>query len=245
MTDQARRDEIEANLAAILDRIASAAAAAGRHPGSITLVVVTKTFPVEDIRLLADLGVRDIGENRHPEAADKATALSDIDLRWHFVGQVQSNKAARIASYADVVHSIDSSRVVRRLGMGAEADGRLVTCLVQVSLDPQSRGGSPGAESVGPGRGGAAPDHAAEVADAVASTPGLRLGGVMGVAPQGEPPARAFARLGEVARQIRGRHPSATMMSAGMSGDFPDAIEAGATHVRVGSAVLGSRPRLR
>ncbi|MEJ7629699.1 MAG: YggS family pyridoxal phosphate-dependent enzyme [Nocardioidaceae bacterium] len=236
MNEQPRREEIAAGLRTVRDRIAAAAQRVGRHPRDVTLVVVTKTFPASDIRLLAGLGVRDVGENRHPEAGEKAAALGDLDLCWHFVGHVQSNKAAKVASYADVVHSVDSVRLAHRLGAGAEATGRVVTCLVQVSLDPPS---------TGKGRGGAARGAAQDVAAAVAATRGLQLGGVMGIAPQGEPPTGAFARLAEIAAQIRGLHPSATMVSAGMSGDLAQAVGAGATHVRVGSAVLGPRPPLR
>jgi pyridoxal phosphate enzyme (YggS family) len=227
---------IDANLREVQDQIGQAASSAGRDPGEVTLVVVTKTFPTSDIRLLRELGVRHVGENRHPEAAGKAAELADLDLVWHFVGQLQSNKAARIASYADVVHSVDSLRAARRLGVGAHSSGRVVTCLVQVSLDP------PGADA---GRAGVAESELAVLADAVEATDGLRLGGVMGVAPPGQPAAEAFARLAELGRQIRLEHPGATAMSAGMSGDFPQAIRAGATHVRVGSAILGSRPPLR
>jgi len=235
MTVPSRRDEIASGLQAVRHQIATAATAAGRDPAQVTLVVVTKTFPTSDIRLLSELGVRDIAENRHAEAAEKAAELADLGLVWHFVGQVQSNKAARIASYAEVVHSVDSVRLAHRLGAGAEHHGRTVTCLVQISLDRPSAGA---------GRGGAAPADVPAVVEAVATTGGLRLGGVMALAPLGEPPANSFARLAEIAREIRGDHPSATMLSAGMSEDFPAAVEAGATHVRVGSAVLGSRPPL-
>jgi pyridoxal phosphate enzyme (YggS family) len=236
MTPSGRRDEISAGLTAVRERIAKAAAAVGRDPGEITLVVVTKTFPTSDLRLLADLGVRDLAENRHQDAAEKAAELAELDLVWHFVGQVQSNKAARIASYADVVHSVDSIRVAHRLGNGAVERGRTVTALVQVNLDSASQS---------QGRGGVEPGDVLALAQAVASTEGLRLGGVMTVAPPGEPASDAFARLAEIARETRRTHPSATMVSAGMSEDFPEAVRAGATHVRVGSAVLGRRPPLR
>ncbi len=236
MTPLMRREEIAVGLRTVRGQIELAASHAGRDPAEVTLVVVTKTFPASDIRLLVELGVRDIAENRHPEAVAKAAELTGLDVSWHFVGQVQSNKAGRIAAYADVVHSADSSRVVHRLGAGAVQHDRTITCLVQVSLDLA-------AETMG--RGGAAPDTVSGLAQVVAATEGLRFGGVMAVAPRGGDASRAFRRLARIAADLRHEHPAATMISAGMSGDFADAVRAGATHVRVGSAVLGRRAALR
>jgi pyridoxal phosphate enzyme (YggS family) len=235
VSESARRAELAANLAAVSQRIAHAARGARRDPDGVRLIVVTKTFPASDLRLLCDLGVRDVGENRHPEAGDKAAALSDLPLVWHFVGQIQSNKAAHIAAYADVVHSVDSAKLVRRLGTAAQAAGRVLTCLVQVSLD------EPGA---GEGRAGVAVAEIPAIADAIAAADGLALGGLMGVAPLGQPPEPAFDRLATAWVEMRRDHPEASMLSAGMSNDFEAAIRAGATHVRVGSAVMGARPRL-
>ena len=187
MAEGTRGEELASNLRRVQEQIADVAVEAGRRPADVTLVVVTKTFPASDIRLLHGLGVRDIGENRHPEAAEKAADLVGLGLVWHFIGQVQSNKAARIASYADVVHSVDSVRVVTRLATGALDREREVACLVQVSLDPP--GGSVG-------RGGVTGSAVEDIADAVDAAEGLRLGGVMGVAPPGGtgrgrlPPAR-------------------------------------------------------
>lgn len=231
MTDvsTARRDEVAAGLARVERRIAEACAAAGRAREEVTLVAVTKTYPASDIRVLSGLGVRDVGENRDQEAAAKARDCADLPVRWHFVGQLQTNKARSVASYADVIHSVDRPRLAAALGRGAEAAGRLVTCLVQVALDDD------------PGRGGVTPDGVPAVADAVAEQDGLVLGGVMAVAPLGASPAPAFARLREVAEALRATHPGASMISAGMSGDLAEAIEHGATHVRVGTALLGRR----
>jgi pyridoxal phosphate enzyme (YggS family) len=214
-----------------------AAASISRRSGSgVTLVVVTKTWPVSDLRILYDLGVRDFGENRHQEAAEKATILADLDLRWHFIGQVQSNKARRIAQYADAVHSVDSVRVARHLDSGAHGGSRAVDCFIQVSLYPAEASS---------GRGGAAPEMVPAVADFIAGCDLLRLAGVMGVAPRSEEPAAAYDRLAAVSHQLRLGHPAARGISAGMSDDFEAAVRAGATHVRVGSAVLGRRPPLR
>jgi pyridoxal phosphate enzyme (YggS family) len=230
-----RRDEIARNLDQVRERIASACGSAGRDPGEITLTVVTKYFPASDVRLLAGLGVTDVGENRHQEAEAKIAECADLPLRWHFIGHLQSNKAAAVAAYADVVESVDRVKLVGGLQKGAHERGGRLDCLVQVSLD---------ADGGGSGRSGAAPADVVAVAEAIAASGALRLRGVMGVAPLGEDPAPAFATLVEVAEQVRLVDPAATWVSAGMSGDLEAAIEAGATHVRIGSAVLGARPPL-
>jgi pyridoxal phosphate enzyme (YggS family) len=235
MAESRRRAQIAQGLARVREQIRAAATAAGRAAEQVTLVVVTKTFPASDLALLSELGVRDVGENRHPEAEHKAAALDGAGLTWHFVGQVQSNKAARIARYADVVHSIDSLRLVQRLDTGAHRAGRVVDCLIQVSLDPPE--GSAG-------RGGVSAAELAAVAEAVEAAGSLRLRGVMGVAPLGGDAASAYERLAGISATLRATHPRADLISAGMSGDFETAISAGATHVRVGSAILGQRPPL-
>ncbi len=229
----ARREELASRLAELEERVAAACAAAGRPRTDVCVVVVTKTFPAQDVRLLAGLGVADVGENRDQEARDKAAACADLPLRWHFVGQLQTNKARSVASYADWVHSVDRARLVRALSEAAQQHGRTVRCLVQVALDDQ------------PGRGGVPAGEAPALADAVAAAPGLELGGVMAVAPMGVDPAAAFARLAEAALVVRATHPDARAVSAGMSGDLEAAVAAGATHLRIGTAVLGSRPPLR
>jgi pyridoxal phosphate enzyme (YggS family) len=231
----ARRAQLTANLETVRGRISDACRAAGRGADDVALVVVTKFFPESDVRLLADLGVTDIGENRHQEASAKAAACADLGLSWHFIGSIQSNKAAAIAAYADVVESVDRLKLVHALDRGAREHGRTVDCLVQVSLDP------PTAQA----RGGASVEDVHAIADAIAGAEALRLRGVMAVAPLGEPPLPAFERLAEVAAGLRGVHPEATVVSAGMSGDLEEAIRCGATHVRVGSAVLGPRPPIK
>jgi pyridoxal phosphate enzyme (YggS family) len=232
----ARRAELATRLAALRERIGTACVAAGRSPEEITLIAVTKTYPVSDIALLADLGVRDIGENRDQEAAPKAAraAALGLPITWHFVGQLQTNKAASVARYASVVHSVDRLRLATALGSRARAAGTTITCLVQVSLDFR------------PGRGGAAPADVPAVADAIAAQANLVLGGVMAIVPLGVPAGPAFERLHEIASRLRAGHPRATMISAGMSGDLEEAIGAGATHLRIGTALLGGRePFLR
>jgi pyridoxal phosphate enzyme (YggS family) len=229
-----RRDELAANLAATRARIADACAAAGRAVEDVVLIAVTKTWPADDIRLLAELGVRDIGENRDQEAREKHASCADLGLRWHFVGQLQRNKVNSVASYADVVHSIDRTALVSPLGRAATRSDRTITGIVQVSLDPTPT----------TGRGGAGPDDVGPLADAIASTAGLVLGGVMAVAPADGDPGAAFARLADIAAAVRRSHPGATTLSAGMTGDLEAAIQNGATHVRVGTALLGRRTLL-
>jgi pyridoxal phosphate enzyme (YggS family) len=232
-----REDEIGSGLGRVRDRITTAALEVGRDPGEITLIVVTKFFPASDVRILAGLGVSDVGENRHQEAEAKVAELRDVPVTWHFIGSIQSNKAAAVAQYADVVHSVDRTKLLNGLTRGAHQRGSELplTCLVQVDLDPAPT----------PGRGGVSPADLEALADAVDAAEGLRLGGLMAVAPLGTDPADAFSRLADLALDVRRRHPDARWLSAGMSGDLEQAVKAGATHVRVGSAVLGERPSNR
>lgn len=224
-----REEEIAAGLAEVEGRIGAACLAAGRERGEVTLVAVTKTYPADDVRILARLGIRDVGENRDQEAATKAVECAGLPLTWHFVGQLQTNKARSVVEYADVVHSVDRSRLVRALDKEAVRAGRRVGCLVQVALDDD------------PERGGARAADVPALADEIAAADALWLGGVMAVAPLGEEPAKAFARLRELAYTLQATHPAATMISAGMSGDLAEAVAHGATHVRVGTALLGRR----
>jgi len=227
-----RADEIRERLHAVRERIASACRTAGRDSGEVSLIVVTKFFPASDVRILADLGVADVAENRHQEAVDKSAACGDLGLRWHFVGGLQSNKASAVTGYASVVQSVDRVKLLRPLARGAADHGRVLDVLVQVSLDgPDSQH-----------RSGVAPDDLAGLADAVDSHDDLRLRGVMAVAPLGADPGEAFDRLARLHLSVLADHPHATWRSAGMSGDLEAAVSRGATHVRVGSAVLGSRP---
>ena len=232
-----REAELSRNLAATRKRIAAACAAADRDPAEITLVAVTKTYPASDVLALAGLGLTDFGENRDQEAAPKAAAVAAAGqpVTWHFVGQLQSNKAHSVAEYASIVHSVDRIRLVRHLGAAAlSTPGRNVadaalTCLVQVSLDgDQNRGGVPA-------------DRMLEIAEAIEAEPGLALGGLMAVAPLGEDPLAAFAPLRGLSAGIQSVNPSATVVSAGMSGDLEAAVECGATHLRIGTALLGDR----
>lgn len=238
MTD--RKAQLATNLAQVEDRIAAACRAAGRKREEVTLIVVTKTYPASDVRLLSELGVRHVAENRDQDAAPKAAACSDLPLAWHFVGQLQTNKVRSVVGYADLVQSVDRSRLVTALSKEALRAGREVGCLIQVALDADASGRGE--------RAGVAPAGIEELGDLVANAPGVRLDGLMTVAPLiGEYAGRqraAFERLMDLSTDLRRAHPAATMVSAGMSADLEQAVAAGATHVRVGTAVLGVRPRL-
>ncbi len=218
--------ELAERYAAVTAGIAEACAAAGRAPEEITLVVVTKFHPAQLIRELVELGVRHVGENRHQDAAPKAAELADLPLTWHFVGQLQSNKAKAVARYADVIHSVDRASLVTALA-GAE---RAVDVFLEVNLTDD------------PGRGGVAPSEVERLAEQVLATERLRLRGVMGVAPLDEDARSAFARLRAIGERVRTIAPHATDLSAGMSGDYAEAIAEGATHLRIGTAITGKRP---
>ncbi|GAA1692155.1 YggS family pyridoxal phosphate-dependent enzyme [Fodinicola feengrottensis] len=244
----ARRAELAANRVAVLERIAAAARLAGREPADVTLIAVTKTFPADDVVTLADLGQRDVAENRDQEAAGKAAAVAAAapdhpavaGLRWHFVGQLQRNKVASVVQYADVVHSVDRARLVTALDTAAARHrDRPLEVLLQVDLRPLVAVTGP-APSIGE-RGGVLPDDLLALAGTVTRSDNLQLGGLMAVAPLGANPAEAFARLADLAERLRGEFPQARIISAGMSGDADAAIAYGATHVRIGTALLGGR----
>jgi pyridoxal phosphate enzyme (YggS family) len=228
-----RRDELAANLETVEDRIAAACQASSRTRDEITLVVVAKTYPASDVDLLAELGVTDFGENRHPEAEDKWAQVKH-PIRRHFVGGLQTNKAGAVARYADIVHSVDRLKLARSLSRGAEAAGRELGCLVQVDFDGDTAS-----------RSGAKPADVDSLAAEIASLPGLRLDGVMTVAPLGADPRPVFDELVAMSARLRTDHPGAVAVSAGMSDDFEDAVKAGATHLRLGRSILGERPVLR
>lgn len=219
-----RSQELSANLDSIRARIGAAVQGSGRSPDEVTLIVVTKTFPASDVQILYDLGVRDFGENRDQEASVKSLELPD-DCRWHFQGQIQSNKLKSTAEWADVLHSIDDISHARKLNsLVSEKD-----IFVQVSLDNL------------PNRGGVVPNLLPDFLEELSALANLNLRGLMAVAPLGEEPARAFSRLKVLSDQVVRVHPKAHEISAGMSNDFEAAIAQGATHIRIGSQILGVR----
>jgi hypothetical protein len=247
-----RQAELAELLAVTRSRISAACAAAGRDPADLTLIAVTKTYPASDVLALARLGLTDFGENRDQEAGPKAAEVAAAStgaasgrpgsasaagqpVSWHFIGQLQSNKAGHVVRYARFVHSVDRVRLVRHLGAAALAApglggaGAALTCLVQASLDDD------------PDRGGVPAGRLREVAEAIEAEPGLTLGGLMAVAPLGADPLAAFAALAPLSAEIKSVNPAAGIISAGMSGDLEAAIANGATHLRIGTALLGNR----
>jgi len=236
-----RRAELAENLGVVHERVGAACAVADRDPDEVTIVAITKTWPASDVELLAGLGIRHVGENRDQEARQKATACAALGLTWHFVGQLQRNKAASVATYADIVESVDRPALVAALDRGAARAGRRLGVCIQVDLDETALD----AAHVAAGRGGARPAEALGLADQVAASGSLDLLGVMAVAPLGADPRPAFDRLAGIHEQMQAQHPGAGMRSAGMSGDLEPAIAAGATHIRLGSALLGHRESLK
>jgi pyridoxal phosphate enzyme (YggS family) len=220
-------------LASVDASIADAAREAGRDPSELTRIVVTKFHPASLVRQLAELGVRDVGENRHQEASAKAAELAELNLAWHFVGQLQSNKAKAVRRYARAVHSVDRGSLASALAL---PPGTAIDALepLDVFLELNLTGD--------PARGGVASDGLLSLAERVLSTPGLALRGVMAVAPLGEEPRRAFERVRAASESLRSLAPDAVAISAGMSGDFREAILEGATHLRIGTAITGKRP---
>ncbi|MFI9817140.1 YggS family pyridoxal phosphate-dependent enzyme [Saccharothrix variisporea] len=227
-----RRDELAANLAEVRERIHQACERAGRDHREVTLLAVTKTFPAQDVALLSDLGLTEFAENRDQEASRKTEEFArlrpDAHARWHMVGSVQRNKAKSVVTWADQVDAVDSTRLVDALAK-ANAGRDPLDVLLQVSIDGD------------PHRGGCPIPDLPDLADYVARTSELRLRGVMTVAPLGMSPEVAFRALQGAVTRLRDDHPTATVISAGMSGDLEDAIAHGSTCVRVGTALLGSR----
>jgi pyridoxal phosphate enzyme (YggS family) len=236
-SDSHRQATLATSLAAIRREIADTCAAVGRSPQSVVMIAVTKGFPVEDVLTLVRLGLSDFGESRDQHARPKASLLAELadpaeaggEVRWHFVGQLQTNKARSVAQYAHAVHSLDRVELARALDTALERLERDLEVFIQVSLD--------GA----PDRGGVSIEGVSALADQIAALGRLRLAGVMAVAPLGADPGQAFSTLAEVSQRLQSAHPSASAISAGMSADFAVALQHGATHLRIGSALLGRR----
>lgn len=219
-------DTLEARVTEVHERIAAAARASGREASEITTIVVTKFHPAQLVRDLYALGIRHVGENRHQEAVAKHGELAELDLTWHFIGQLQSNKARAVAEYAHVIHSVDRLSLVSALA----TQQREVDVFLEINLTDV------------PGRGGVLPVELEALCEAVLQVPLLKLRGVMAVAPVDEEPSRAFERVLEYATRVRALAPGARDLSIGMSGDFEAAIALGATHLRIGTAITGKRP---
>jgi pyridoxal phosphate enzyme (YggS family) len=226
-----RKDQILSNLKSVKEKISAAAQAAGRSPSEITLIAVTKTFPVSDLEILYELGVRNFGENRDQEAAPKVSALP-ADITWHFQGGIQSNKLKSISNWASVIHSVDKFKYAQMISQFSV--GKTKEIFIQVSLDtlPQSREGVDPADLM-------------QLAEQIMSLPNLQVKGLMAVAPLDQPTEQAFVRLQQIQQKFIQLYPAASSLSSGMSGDYELAISLGATHVRIGSSILGNRSPIK
>ena len=226
-----RKDQIHLNLELVKEKISAAAQAAGRSPSEITLIAVTKTFPVSDLEILYELGVRNFGENRDQEAAPKVSALP-ADITWHFQGGIQSNKLKSISNWASVIHSVDKFKYAQMISQFSV--GKTKEIFIQVSLDtlPQSREGVDPADLM-------------QLAEQIMSLPNLEVKGLMAVAPLDQPTEQAFVRLQQIQQKFIQLYPAASSLSSGMSGDYELAISLGATHVRIGSSILGNRSPIK
>lgn len=223
--------ELQANLQDVEREISDACIAANRNRADVTLIAVTKTWPASDVELLATLGIRDVGENRDQEARPKRDEVQAASLNWHAIGQLQTNKAKSVATWADVVHSVDRSDLVTALAKAVVGRQTPLRVLIQANLDPNPT----------ENRGGVLPNELLKLAELISECEGLHLQGVMGVAPLAGDDEMAFSRLQEFANQIQSAFPGANWISAGMSGDFATALKYGATHLRIGSSILGNR----
>ena len=226
-----RKDQILSNLESVKEKISAAAQAAGRAPSEITLIAVTKTFPVSDLEILYELGVRNFGENRDQEAAPKVGVLP-ADITWHFQGGIQSNKLKSISNWASVIHSVDKFKYAQMISQFSV--GKTKEIFIQVSLDtlPQSREGVDPADLM-------------QLAEQIMSLPNLQVKGLMAVAPLDQPTEQAFVRLQQIQQKFIQLYPAASSLSSGMSGDYELAISLGATHVRIGSSILGNRSPIK
>lgn len=238
-----RQEELAQRLDAVQQRIQKATVAAGRDQAP-ELIVVTKYFPAADVQRLYRLGIRQVGENKDQEASAKAAETLQLeDLRWHFVGQLQRNKAKSVVRYATTVHSLDRPRLVTALdnamqtALAAGEREQQLEVLLQIDLQ---RDAERAADA--PARGGVTQDQLMPLIAAVEESANLQLRGLMAVAPLDEPAEAAFARLAELSAEVKRQVPGATWLSAGMSQDLEQAVAHGATHLRIGRDVLGQRP---
>jgi len=229
-----RLSEIQRNLEVIQSRIKNACSAAGRNVSEITLIAVTKTYPASDVDLLKQLGIENVGENRDQEASSKKSEVKN-QFKWHFIGQLQSNKAKSVVNYADLIHSVDRWSLAKEIQKSAQGINKVQPVLIQVDLDQSGPD---------PPRGGIWPAELRELAQLINQASHLELKGLMSVAPLGEKPELAFARLKEIRVDFLKENPGAQILSAGMSDDLESAILHGATHLRIGSALLGERPKI-
>ncbi len=224
--------DVAHGLSVVRARIEAAARRAGRDPASITLVAVSKTKPASAVEAAFRAGQRAFGENYAQELVEKSEALAHLPgLEWHFVGRLQSNKAKLVAGIATMVHAVDSEKLARALGKRAESRPSPLDVLVEVNVGGEAS------------KGGVAPADVPALLQAIESTPGLRLRGLMSIPPHTEQPegARPFHRALRALRDANGGEARLPILSMGMTDDLEIAIEEGATMVRVGTAIFGAR----
>jgi pyridoxal phosphate enzyme (YggS family) len=227
MTNQKRIDDVSHSLVQVEERINRACSLAGRIRDEITLVAVTKTYPASDVQILQGLGINNFGENRDAEGVEKSSL---IKAHWHYQGEVQSKKIGSLSRWADTVHSLDDLSHIEKFDRALGAlDDKSLQVFIQVSLDGD------------PTRSGLQPSDLMQVCEAVTASQHLQLMGVMTVPPVEADPEKSFAEVAVIAEGVTRNFPEAKYLSAGMSGDFEVAIAYGATHIRIGSQILGSR----
>lgn len=227
-----RQDELVRNLKRVREEIDRACSKVHRDPSEITLIAVTKNFPSTDIRILYELGIRNFGESKVQEGARKFDELADLVATWHFVGNIQSNKIKELVRIADVIHSVDSATHVEKFNVLATDFEKVVTLLIQVNLDPDFPNN----------RGGVRAHTLEPLAQHIETLGNVRLGGLMFIASPLMDAHQAFEGFSQVVSAFQAHHSSALMVSAGMSSDIKEAIAIGATHLRIGSKLLGNRP---
>ena len=228
-----RKSELLSNLTNVQKKVSAAGVRASRAEGEITLIAVTKNFPSSDVELLAEIGISDVGENKDQEAKQKYKETKS-KLVWHFIGQLQSNKVKSVVSYAHYVHSVDRLNLAKEISKQCVAINKEIQVFIQVDLGEDNQN-----------RGGVAAKSLPLLAAEIETLPKVKLVGLMAVAPLNTVPADAFEKLIEIRAGFLQDHPQARLLSIGMSDDFETAIEFGATHLRIGSLLLGVRPNLR
>jgi pyridoxal phosphate enzyme (YggS family) len=221
--------EITDHLRHLIERVARAAERAGRSPSSVTIVAVGKQQPSTAIVAAQRAGLRDFGESYVQEALPKIRELAELKLTWHFVGKLQANKTREVAETFDWVHTVDRLKVAERLSEQRSPFAAPLNVLIQVNQGGETQ------------KAGALPKDVAALARAVAALPRLTLRGLMTLPPRSDNPERRFAELAALRAELEGQGIELDSLSMGMSADFAEAIAAGATHVRIGTAIFGAR----
>jgi pyridoxal phosphate enzyme (YggS family) len=227
-----RKAQLSERLAQINHQIIEACKKANRDVNEITLIAVTKNFPASDVEILAQLGIKNVGENKDQEAKEKFKEVQ-AELNWHFVGQLQTNKVKSVLQYASYIHSVDRPRLAAEINKVAQNLGQVAKVFLQVDL-----GGDD------PNRAGVAPAELAQFSEQISQMSNIEVVGLMAVAPLAVEPRAAFDHLSAIQSEFLKTNPTARLLSSGMSEDFEVAIEFGATHLRIGSLLLGVRPTL-